>query len=60
MKEELENMNKKKNGCPFVYTDRFVILLAIIKSRLIDYLRVEFVEKQQQAILHYKYKFIHQ
>lgn len=32
VKEELENMNKKKNGCPFVYTDRFVILLAIIKS----------------------------
>ena len=32
VKEELENMNKNKNGYPFVYTDRFVILLAIIKS----------------------------
>jgi len=32
VKEELENMNKNKNGSPFVYTDRFVILLAVIKS----------------------------
>jgi len=30
--EELENMNLNKNGSPFDYTDRFVILLAILKS----------------------------
>jgi len=29
--EELEMMNKCKNGSPFVYTDRFIILLVIIK-----------------------------
>ena len=30
--DEIEHMNKRKNGSPFVYTDRFIILLAIIKT----------------------------
>ncbi len=30
--EELENMNKGKNGSPYIYTVRFIILLAILKE----------------------------